>query len=106
MKQRCLTFLLPELRAIFADPRWSGSVADGDAGGGLDALNDEGQVVRAQQAAPIPRGGVDQGEDHELSRLLRKEALGPHRSMADQGEDALDRVRGPQVECSDGIARP
>ena len=49
------------------------------------------------QPAPFLRGGADQGEDHDLRRLLRQRPLGPDGPVPDRGKDALDRVCRAQV---------
>ena len=59
----------------------------------FDALDDFRQLIFAFQSSPRFRGGIDEFEHHQLRSLLRQRSLGPHRSVAHRGEDALDRVR-------------
>ncbi len=68
--------------------RTSASSTMGDGG----TFDDQRQLVRALQAPPCLCGGLNKLEDHELRRLLGQRALGPHGSMPDGGEDALDWV--------------
>ena len=62
-----------------------------------DTLDDPRQRWGVFQAAPFFCGGLNELEDHPLGCCLRQRAFGTHGAVADDCEDALDRVAGSQV---------